>query len=561
MVGSTIRSDGPKRGRAILTWIGGGGLIAAAFVVAMAVMPPAADAVLSGTNGRIVFVSGRDQPNDTTAKLFLRPTIGSVGAGTAVPVPTATGSGQHRHPTWSPDRTMIAYAEGPNNGADYDIFVLDLTDPAATPQNITNSNNVTDDRPAWSPDGRRIAFETENADPGANDPPNQLNIKSYNVETGNVTVHTSPNAGTYEHKPAWTPDSEFLYYVNGNPNGANMDIVRISAGGGNPQLQNILADPAVNEFQPSISPDGTKMCFTRGTGNGFNSTARVRVASANGVGQTELPGNAGVAGYNCTWSPNGQKIAYVQGTFTTGQLVMENSDPAGPIGLISLETTDARFDGNPDWAPDGRPQCEDRTIFATVNTPVTIPLRCEDTGPAYEQTEVRAFAETEPLNGTVSPGLADPPVVLPGSLTYTPNAGFTGNDAIKVRSFDLVSFGDRDGTVTINVQPPGQEPDDGLPPNEFTFGKVKKNKKKGTAKLTVNVAWAGDVELAKSKKLKGDEKRAAAEGSVKLKVRPKGKTKKRLAETGKAKVKTNVTFTPDGGDPNTKSKRVKLKRK
>jgi hypothetical protein len=272
----------------------------------------------------------------------------------------------------------------------------------------------------------------------------------------------------------------------------------------------------------------------------------------------ELPGNAGVAGYNCTWSPNGTKIAYVQGTFSSGDLVMENSDLSG--GLLSLETTSGRFDGNPDWAPDGRPQCEDRTIFATVNAPVSIPLACEDTGPAYEQTEVRAFVETEPSNGTVSPGLADPPVLLPGSVTYTPNAGFTGSDAIKVRSFDLVSFGDRDGTVTINVQPPGQPPDDGLPPNDFTFGKVKKNKKKGTAKLTVTVPFpgAGDLELAKSKKLKGDAKRAAAEGRVKLKVRPKGKTKKKLADKGKAKVTAVVTFTPDGGTPNTEDKKIKL---
>ncbi len=132
-----------------------------------------------------------------------------------------------------------------------------------------------------------------------------------------------------------------------------------------------------------------------------------------------------------------------------------------------------------------------------------------------------------------------------------------------MRSFDLVAFGDRDGTVTVNVQPAGQKPDDGPPPNDFTFGKVKKNKKKGTAKLTVNVPFpgVGALELAKSKKLKGDETRSAAEGSVKLKVRPKGKTKDKLAETGKAKVTAEVTYTPDGGDPNTKTKRIKLKRK
>ena len=42
----------------------------------------------------------------------------------------------------------------------YDIYILDLTTPGATPDNITNSPGVTDDRPAWSPDGTRIAYES-----------------------------------------------------------------------------------------------------------------------------------------------------------------------------------------------------------------------------------------------------------------------------------------------------------------------------------------------------------------------------------------------------------------
>ena len=512
-------------------------------VASIVTMPGVANAVLSGTNGRIVMASGRDPATDATARLYLRPVISGVGGGTASPVITATGAGQHRHPTWSPDRTMIAFAQGPNGTANYDIYLLDLTDPSATPQKITNSNNVTDDRPAWSPDGTRIAFESENADASG-----QINIKIYDVETANTTNFTSTGAG-FEHKPAWTPDSQTLYYVTGDPAGPNtMDIVRQSVSGG--AASPVAASGAVNEFQPSISPDGTRMCFTRSTGAGSDPSARVIAALSNGGAQTELPGTLGVASYNCTFSPDGTKIAYVQGTFASGDLFMENSDPTLPINLVPLEQTNMRFDGNPDWAPDGRPACEDSTIETLKDTPVSIPLDCEDTGPEYERTDVTALplSDTGPANGTLSPTDPQP---LPASVTYTPNPGFVGTDTFDVRSFDEIAFGDETGTVTVNVKAP----------NDFSFGKVKKNKGKGTAKLTVNVPGPGDVELAKSKKLKGAEKRADSQGSVKLKVRARGNAKRKLADQGAVKVKAQVTFAPDGGDPSTKSKRLKLKRR
>ncbi len=194
------------------------------------------------------------------------------------------------------------------------------------------------------------------------------------------------------------------------------------------------------------------MCFTRGDlGSG---AARVIKSLANGGGQTELPGTSGVASYNCTWSPDGTKIAYVQGTFATGDLVMENAD--GPLVLITLENTAARFDGNPDWAPDGRPECQDRTVNVNVNTAVTIPLSCADTGPAYEQTAVTVDVPSDatPANGT----LGEVQQGNPATVTYTPNANFTGTDSFQARVRDGVAFGTQRGTVTIKVVTPVPSP-------------------------------------------------------------------------------------------------------
>jgi lysophospholipase L1-like esterase len=96
------------------------------------------------------------------------------------------------------------------------------------------------------------------------------------------------------------------------------------------------------------------------------------------------------------------------------------------------------------------------------------------------------------------------------------------------------------------------------PSNEFSFGKVKKNKRKGTAKLTVGVPGPGELELAKTKSVNADEESAESAGKDKLSIKPKGKARKKLNDKGKAKVKANVTYTPDGGTPNTEDKKIKL---
>jgi Rieske Fe-S protein len=99
----------------------------------------------------------------------------------------------------------------------------------------------------------------------------------------------------------------------------------------------------------------------------------------------------------------------------------------------------------------------------------------------------------------------------------------------------------------------------------FSFGKVKRNKGKGTARLAVKVPGPGEVGLARTKSVKGKVKHAKAAEKQTLPVKPRGKAKLRLKRAGKAKVEAEVTYTPASGDPNivanTDTKRVKLVRR
>ena len=97
----------------------------------------------------------------------------------------------------------------------------------------------------------------------------------------------------------------------------------------------------------------------------------------------------------------------------------------------------------------------------------------------------------------------------------------------------------------------------------LSVGKVKLNKTKGTAKLTVTVNQKGKLKMT-CRGIKTVNRTAGAPGKFVLPVKPKGKTKTKLANTGVAKAKCKVVFTitpPDNYTPSSTSKTKKFKLK
>jgi hypothetical protein len=102
------------------------------------------------------------------------------------------------------------------------------------------------------------------------------------------------------------------------------------------------------------------------------------------------------------------------------------------------------------------------------------------------------------------------------------------------------------------------------PSNDFSILRTKRNKRTGTAVLTVRVPNAGELVLAgkgvKRASAGARPSKTVAAGKIKLKVRPKGKVRRKLNASGKATTRAKLTFTPTGGDPRTKSAKVKLRK-
>jgi hypothetical protein len=104
------------------------------------------------------------------------------------------------------------------------------------------------------------------------------------------------------------------------------------------------------------------------------------------------------------------------------------------------------------------------------------------------------------------------------------------------------------------------------PSNAFTIDGIRRNKKKGTATITVSLPNPGEL-AATGNGVKASSARQAVisksvgAGQAQLLIKAKGKKKRKLNRKGKTKLNLAITYTPTLGRSNTQSLKVKLKKR
>lgn len=296
-------------------------------VALLAVSERKAEAAFPGENGRIAFSSDRGaglEPNIFTMSF----------EGTNVKRLTSSPVADFS-PAFSPDGKKIAFVsdrEGPHLITD--IYVMNAD--GSNKRLVTDETKIPGDRmndfdPAFSPSGRQVVFSRGRGYSEFNNDLYKINVDGTNLTPLFETKRTA-------YQPSWSPDGmKIAFRFSANR------IATVSRDGGN-------FVGLGSGYSPDWSPDGTQLTFVLDEGSGVESEIYKMNKDGSGVTQLTSPDRAPdryIGAGGPSFSPGGGRIAFYDGRDGDGEIYTMNADGTNEIKLTHNKVGDY----DPAWQP------------------------------------------------------------------------------------------------------------------------------------------------------------------------------------------------------------------
>jgi Tol biopolymer transport system component/DNA-binding winged helix-turn-helix (wHTH) protein len=233
--------------------------------------------------------------------------------------------------SWSPDGKLLAYSDRTDPNEPTSVFLLSL-DSLKVRRLTSPQASVGDYNPAFSPDGRTLAFNRGSQ--------------------GMTSIYTAPVSGGEEQRLitgvqygwglAWTPDGRDIVFAKAGWLADAGWLWKMPRGGGEPERLQFGQEGV----EPSIQ--GNRLAYARQTANiniwrrELNSLVSAR-PSDRFIYSTRMESGP-------QFSPDGSKIAFESTRSGAYEIWMCRSDGTGVVQLTRFNSST----GTPRWSPDGQ---------------------------------------------------------------------------------------------------------------------------------------------------------------------------------------------------------------
>ncbi|HEY6937256.1 MAG TPA: S9 family peptidase [Terriglobales bacterium] len=227
-----------------------------------------------------------------------RPNLWKVSAGGGWPIQLTQSDERQYNAVFSPDGKWIVYQQDTAGNELWDLFTIPSNGGEAV--NLTNTPDIREQSPRWSPDGRTIALNYK-----------PKNGTSYDIallqwdtrKVEKLTHESAPNRSW--GVVAWSPDGRTLYANRYDVSFTDADVYAVDVASGKttnltPHQGNVLF------FASSLSPEGTTLLVTSNQKGGYQNVALLEIATKKLDWVTDTQWEAGSGDF----SPNRERFTY-----------------------------------------------------------------------------------------------------------------------------------------------------------------------------------------------------------------------------------------------------------